>query len=86
MPTDRTTRIDATATKFWFALLRDTNEGVETEIWKQLPIDGDPGAFMTKLEGKVVYDMPFHVVCDRVHALLNRLEPPFVIGGAKKPD
>jgi hypothetical protein len=64
-----TMRIESPRSRWRYALVRDTDDGVEVQIWRSYEN-------LNKLEGRHVVDAPFHVVCDLVHHLVVTADPP----------
>jgi hypothetical protein len=64
--------VDATRNRWWYAELRETEDGIAVSIYRRLHSEGKKGG-PVKLEHRDLLAAPMHLVCDRILDLLNQL-------------
>jgi hypothetical protein len=72
-------RIDSTKSRWWFAELWLSDDGVVVEIWQRMPGETGPA----KLACRDVLEVPLHVAIDKVSVLLDQLDSPRQPGGRR---
>ena len=73
--------LQSTATVFWCADLDEVDDGTAVAIYQILSADGGGG--MRKLVHRDILPLPLHAAAVEVQRLLDQLETPTVILGAK---